>query len=116
MDYGWFRDEHMNWYYCNTVKDGWLGKMKTGWHYDEADKHWYYLDPATGQMAVGWKEIEGKWYFFTPSNTTATYSYDYSTEKWVYMQNRQRPLGSMYSNEMTPDGYLVGADGALKEQ
>ena len=116
MDYGWFRDEHMNWYYCNTVKDGWLGKMKTGWHYDEADKHWYYLDPATGQMAVGWKKIEGKWYFFTPSNTTATYSYDYSSEKWVYMQNRQRPLGSMYSNEMTPDGYLVGADGALKEQ
>ena len=28
MDYGWFRDEHMNWYYCNTVKDGWLGKIE----------------------------------------------------------------------------------------
>ena len=24
MDYGWFRDEHMNWYYCNAKKTaGW---------------------------------------------------------------------------------------------
>ena len=115
MDYGWFRDEHMNWYYCNAKKDGWLGKMKTGWHYDEVDKHWYYLDLVTGQMALGWKEIEGKWYFFTPQNTTQTYSYDRSTGKWVFMQNQERPLGSMYSNEKTPDGYQVGADGAWKE-
>ena len=58
MDYGWFRDEHMNWYYCNAKKDGWLGKMKTGWHYDEIDKHWYYLDLITGQMVMG---MEGNW-------------------------------------------------------
>ena len=114
MDYGWFRDEHMNWYYCNAKKDGWLGKMKTGWHYDEIDKHWYYLDLITGQMVMGWKEIEGKWYFFTPQNTAQTYSYDRSTGKWVFMQNQERPLGSMYSNEKTPDGYQVGTDGALQ--
>ena len=114
MDYGWFRDEHMNWYYCNAKKDGWLGKMKTGWHYDEVDKHWYYLDLVTGQMVMGWKEIEGKWYFFTPQNTAQTYSYDRSTGKWVFMHNQERPLGSMYSNEKTPDGYQVGADGALQ--
>ncbi len=88
--------------------------MKTGWHYDEVDKHWYYLDLITGQMVMGWKEIEGKWYFFTPQNTAQTYSYDRSTGKWVFMQNQERPLGSMYSNEKTPDGYQVGADGALQ--
>lgn len=115
MDYGWFRDEYLDWYYCNTAKDGWLGKMKTGWHFDEIDKHWYYLDPATGRMAMGWKEIEGKWYYFTPQNTAETYYYDGSTEKWLYKQNQERPLGSMYSNEMTPDGYQTGAYGALRE-
>ena len=88
--------------------------MKTGWHYDEVDKHWYYLDLITGQMVMGWKEIEGKWYFFTPQNTAQTYSYDRSTGKWVFMQNQERPLGSMYSSEKTPDGYQVGADGALQ--
>ena len=115
MDSGWFRDEYLGWYYCNTAKDGWLGKMKTGWHYDEHDKHWYYLDAATGQMAVGWKEIEGRWYYFTPENTAETYYYDSRTEKWVFMQNQERPLGSMYSNEKTPDGYQTGADGALRD-
>jgi len=115
MDSGWFRDEYLGWYYCNTAKDGWLGKMKTGWHYDEHDKHWYYLDVATGQMAVGWKEIEGRWYYFTPENTAETYYYDSRTEKWVFMQNQERPLGSMYSNEKTPDGYQTGADGALRD-
>lgn len=115
MDYGWFRDEYLGWYYCNTANDGWLGKMKTGWHYDETDGHWYYLDPDTGRMVTGWKEIEGKWYFFTAQNTAATYYYDDSTEKWVFMQNQERPLGSMYINEMTPDGYQTGTDGTLRE-
>lgn len=115
MDTGWFRDVYLDWYYCNTAKDGWLGKLKTGWHYDAIDKNWYYLDTDTGRMATGWKKIEGKWYYFTPQNTAETYYYDGSTEKWVYKQNQERPLGSMYSNELTPDGYQVGADGALRE-
>lgn len=115
MDSGWFRDEHLDWYYCNTSKDGWLGKMKTGWHYDDVDQHWYYLDLDTGRMATGWKEIGGKWYYFTLQNTAETYYYNGSTDKWVFMQNQERPLGSMYSNEMTPDGYQTGADGALRE-
>lgn len=115
MDSGWFRDEYLDWYYCNTAKDGWLGKLKTGWHYDEIDKNWYYLDPATGRMATGWKEIEGKWYYFTAQNTVETYYFDSSTEKWVYNHNQERSLGSMYSNEMTPDGYQMRADGTLRE-
>lgn len=115
MDSGWFRDENLDWYYCNMVKDGWFGKMKTGWHYDEKDNHWYYLDMVTGRMAKGWKKIGENWYYFTAQNTAETYSYDGRTGQWVYLQNDMRPLGSMYSNELTPDGYQVGADGAFKE-
>ena len=112
MDYGWFRDEKLDWYYCNTESDGWLGKMKTGWHHDKEDNRWYYLDPETGKMAKGWRNIGGKWYYFTEQNSMETYRYDAATEKWIYKSNEERPLGSMYISEMTPDGYAVGGDGA----
>ena len=112
MDYGWFRDEKLNWYYCNTEADGWFGKMKTGWHYDKEDNRWYYLDPETGMMAKGWRDIGGKWYYFTEQNSMETYHYDPAAEKWIYKNNEGRPLGSMYVSEMTPDGYSVGGDGS----
>lgn len=113
MDFGWFRDEKLDWYYCNTEHDGWLGKMQMGWHYDEADKHWYYLDPATGIMQTGWHEINGKWYYFAPTTSANTYEYDSVNERWFYKSNSVvRPMGSMYQNETTPDGYRVDANGA----
>ena len=113
MDFGWFKDEQGNWYYCNTAHDGWLGKMQTGWHFDEVDKHWYYLDPATGMMLTGWQEIGGKWYYFTPTTTAYTYEYDAVNEKWFYKTNNTvRPHGSMYEGETTPDGYHVDRSGA----
>ena len=113
MDFGWFRDEKLDWYYCNTEHDGWLGKMQMGWHYDEADKHWYYLDPATGIMQTGWHEINGKWYYFAPTTSANTYEYDSVNERWFYKSNSVvRPMGSMYRNETTPDGYRVDANGA----
>jgi uncharacterized repeat protein (TIGR02543 family) len=112
MDYGWFRDEKLDWYYCNTESDGWLGKMKTGWHHDKEDNRWYYLDPETGMMARGWRNIGGKWYYFTEQNSMETYRYEPATEKWIYKSNEERPLGSMYISEMTTDGYAVGGDGA----
>lgn len=111
MDSGWFRDEALDWYYCNTVHDGWFGKMKTGWHYDRDDKHWYYLDPVTGKMVTGWVLINGKWYFFTPKNDGNTWQYDWTLEKWFYIGNERRPLGSMFNDETTPDGYRVNGDG-----
>ncbi len=111
MDYGWFRDEKLDWYYCNTEADGWFGKMKTGWHYDKEDNRWYYLDPETGIMAKGWRSIGGKWYYFTEQNNMETYYYDPATEKWTYSNKEGRPLGSMYISEMTPDGYSVGGVG-----
>ena len=113
MDFGWFKDEQGSWYYCNTAHDGWLGKMQTGWHFDEVDQHWYYLDPATGMMLTGWQEIGGKWYYFTPTTTAYTYEYDAVNEKWFYKTNNTvRPHGSMYEGETTPDGYRVDRSGA----
>ena len=67
------------------------GKMITGWIHTIDDK-WYYMEHTKvsneGQMfAVGWKQIQNIWYYFMPD-------------------------GTMLSNSVTPDGYVVGADGA----
>lgn len=113
MDTGWFQDEKGNWYYCNTDKDGFQGKMKTGWAYNDTDKNWYYLDPDTGMMRTGWVEVAGKWYYFATQASTETYAYDAKAEQWNYLDNGVKPMGSMYVNTTTPDGYKVGADGAL---
>ena len=75
-----------------------LFRSKTGWHLD-ADGSWYYLNPVSdgyrGAMVTGWHLIDGKWYYFNPE--------------------AHGKLGAMYADGVTPDGYLVGKDGARIE-
>ena len=78
------------WYYFGAD-----GYMATGW-LEEADGHLYYLeetkDKTEGIMATGWKNIEGKWYYFnTVSDGT---------------------MGRLFRSGITPDGYSVGENGS----
>lgn len=99
------------WYYCDANYG-----MKRGWLYTPVDGCWYYLDPNNGKMHTGWNTIDGKRYFFSQTHN-GTYYQDPVTLKWVYANPAElRPLGSMYESTMTPDGSLVGADGAYIEQ
>jgi glucan-binding YG repeat protein len=110
MDIGWFTDEKGDWYYSSPVQDDKYGQMQTSWHIGDGDTHWYYLDPTTGAMAKGWVMVDGKWYYFTEKSEQPSYT---SVDGVLqYTGNGARPMGSMYVNEMTPDGYMVGADGA----
>ena len=64
-----------------------FGKPVKGWLSD--DQKWYWLDKATGMMfAGGWKQIDGKWYYFYTDGTMAV--------------------------NTTIDGYTIGSDGARK--
>ena len=71
-------------YFDNT------GSMVTGW-IQTLDNKWYFtIDDKNireGQMVFGWYNVHGTWYYFTAD-------------------------GSMLVNDITPDGYQVGADGA----
>lgn len=69
-----------------TMITGWIHTIDNKWYYCEAEKN-----KREGQMVFGWYKVQGKWYYFAPD-------------------------GSMLINTITPDGYLVGADGAWIQQ
>ena len=85
---GWAQDNASGKWYLINENTG----MQTSWHYDESDQHWYYLDPASGAMLTGWQFINGKWYYLSKISGAV-------------------PLGSMYREIRTPDGYYVDKDG-----
>ena len=78
---GWVQNDSGEWSY---YKDG---EPVKGWFSN--DQKWYWMDKTTGKMfSGGWKQIEGKWYYFCADGSMAV-----STKV---------------------DGYEVGTDGARK--
>lgn len=112
MDSGWWKNDQGVWYHLSTIHDGWFGSMDKGWYRDSADGSWYYLNLLTGSMQTGWQEINGIWYYLNPAAPAPTWDWDASQNRWVYGHRAGRPYGSMYANEVTPDGYHVDASGA----
>ena len=86
---GWVFDGASGKWYLLNEKTG----MQIGLYYDESGRFWYYLDPASGAMLTGWQFINGKWYYLSKTSGAV-------------------PLGSMYREIRTPDGYYVDKDGA----
>ncbi len=112
---GWQLDPDGRWYYLSEKEGAELGEMVTGWRQDAQDGYWYYLDPLTGAMRIGWVKIGTRWYYFNPEVPVSTWEQD-SEGRWVYRGlEAYRPYGSMYRNEMTPDGYRVDENGVWKE-
>lgn len=116
MDSGWFLDRATNkWYYLSMNHDGFFGEMIKGWHHDPDDGRWYFLDRADGHMHISWDKIDGNWYYFNPNPPAQTWFFDNSTGRWNYSNNKDiRPLGSMFINKDTPDGFHVNDTGAWK--
>ena len=106
---GWVVDHQLGaWYYVTTDSG-----MRSGWYTDPQDQCTYYLDLESGKMALGWKQIDGVWYYFHDVDPVQTWFYDETTGSWNYnVQNRAKPYGSLYKEEQTPDHYYVGNDGA----
>ena len=63
------------------------GTIYTG-GFKEVDGSKRYFEPSSGKMRLGWRQIDGKWYYLNSS-------------------------GEMLRNTTTPDGYRLGIDGSL---
>lgn len=110
MHTGWYHDPvNDNWYLLSMLHDGFYGEMQTGWTQNLTDKQWYYLDDNYGYMQRGWRNIGGKFYYFTPNAGEPWFK---TGTSWYYDENmKTRPLGSMYAGEKTPDGFEVDENG-----
>lgn len=113
MNSGWFLDGS-TWYYLSMNHNGFFGEMIKGWHHDGQDGRWYYLDANNGAMHTNWSKIGGEYYFLNPTAPAQTWFYDNATGRWNFGDVNSRPLGSMYQNETTPDGYHVNESGAWR--
>lgn len=77
------------------------------WKQDETG--WWYANADGSYTVSNWQQINGKWYFFNDRGYMATGWVDWNGARYYCdLEN-----GDMLSNTVTPDGYTVGADGAL---
>ncbi len=106
---GWVFDYQLGSWYSMSVDTG----MRSGWYIDPADGYTYYLDPVSGKIVSGWRQVDSKWHYFNEIVTTPTWIFDQETGTWIYdALSGRKPYGAMYRDEQTPDGYAVDGDGA----
>lgn len=107
MQRGWITEGGI-WY---KLKDD--GAMATGWNKDITDGFWYYFNSA-GAMRTGWVQVEGTWYYFTPvtQGSTGWSAGEEGTLNYGTAVAGSRPMGSLYTDAITPDGYKVDENGA----
>lgn len=119
MSVGWIHAQGDLWYHTDSVSDGSLGLMTTGWMTDIEDGRTYYLDPSSGIMQTGWLDLPDEngtqqSFYFAQLEDTYGQNWFYQTAlgRWVYDKLGRRTYGSLYQNEETPDGSRVDECGA----
>ena len=83
----WKKNADNTWSYVNA--DGSI--YKSSWIV--SNNRWYYAD-ANGRIVTSWMEINGVWYYFSVTDSTAN------------------PEGAMLAGTTTPDGYKLDSNGA----
>ena len=91
---------------------GWMykenGKIVTGWK--QIDGKWYYFE-STGVMQTGWKQVSGKWYYLHTDGAMRT-DWKQIGGKWYYFHTD----GAMRTDWKQIDGkwYYFHTDGAMR--
>ena len=81
---GWTKTND-HWTYINQ------GKTHTGWL--QTSEGYYYMDLSTGYMTTGFKQIDGKWYFFRPGGLMAKAGSIRNTAMVLYAGGRHHGYG-----------------------
>lgn len=119
---GWIRAKG-HWYYTGTD-----GVQRRGWV--KEGNVWYYLSPESGKMHINcisdldgktyafdegggmltdrWLKIENNWYYFSGNGAMKKNGWALIGGKWYYFY----PDGRMAADILTPDGEMLGKDGA----
>ena len=84
-----------------------IGSPAGEWKQDESG--WWYRNGDGTYTVSNWQQIDGAWYFFNERGYMATGWVDWNGKRYYC----DAADGKMLVNTTTPDGYTVGADGAL---
>lgn len=95
---------------ADAIKNGEAGGLPlTGtWEYDETG--WWYKHIDGSYTTNNWQEIKGEWYYFDERGYMSTGWVEWEGKAYYCNEN----TGAMMTNITTPDGYIVGEDGARK--
>ena len=79
------------------------------WYKDSSNK-WYWLN-SNGEMATGWKKVNGSWYFFDSNGAMKT-GWVFSGGNWYYMSDS----GSMKTGWVSSGGnwYYMNGSGEMQ--
>ncbi|MCA1031399.1 DNRLRE domain-containing protein [Bacillus timonensis] len=82
---------------------------QSGWKTIEGKK--YYVSPTTGLSVVGWLKYDGKWYFFDSTGMMKT-GWVKDGSKWYYLNGD----GSMHTGWLKDGGkwYYLNSDGSMR--
>ena len=105
----WYKTKAGLWYYFEKDRK----TLRKGWFNDYRDNQTYYLDKTTGIMAVGWTEIDGDMYYFNESHENEPNWYEVGDGIYESFGKKIKAYGSMFKNEITPDGSKVDENGKL---
>jgi|GEM_PF-6207617 len=104
-------------------------ERKQGWHKEDAGLWYYYKD---GGRHYGWVEDNGFWYWLQPYMVFNNWIYDKADSKWYFLNSDGKMIvndwtywkdkwyylgdtGAMLTDTVTPNGFIVGCDGAWVE-
>ena len=116
MQTGWQKTGTGKWYRLHSAKDAREGAMEKGLYFEPEDGKYYYLDSVTGVMQTGWVKINDKYYYFSETASGNSWFWNSALGRWAYNALNGRPVGSMYVDEVTPDGWRVDKTGARTEK
>lgn len=86
-----------------------LNSIKADSQWRQENKSWWNTEGNS--WSVGWRFLEGKWYYYGQDGYMKTGWIQDNNGKWYYLNSN----GSMESNT-TIDGYTLGLDGAWIEK
>ncbi|MDD3253446.1 MAG: cell wall-binding protein [Lachnospiraceae bacterium] len=95
---------------AEAIRNGTAGDIPlTGaWQHDDAGG-WWYQHSDKSYTKNNWEEIKGQWYFFDENGYMKTGWIDWNGTRYYCAES-----GEMLRSTTTPDGYLLAADGSLK--
>lgn len=105
------------WYYFDQANSN--RAITNNWYFDGTN--WFRFD-GSGHMQTGWVQVDGYWYYLNPNSdgtrgaVMTGWIQQAPGSPWYYLQpnveGRKIPMGAMWSNATTPDGFHVDASGA----